>query len=58
MVGEIFKIHFFEMAKNALESSTMVGENFESHFFEIAKNKSINASRSVLDLEIVIFLYI
>ena len=38
MVGKNYEIHFFEIYKNALQSSTMVGENLEIHFFEIANN--------------------
>ena len=41
MVGENFEINFLEMAKNALQSSTMVGENFEIYFFEIVKMNRI-----------------
>ena len=38
MVGENYEIHFFEIDKNALQSSTMVGENLEIHIFEIANS--------------------
>ena len=38
MVGENVEIYFSEMAKNALQSSTMVGENFEIYFSKMGKN--------------------
>ena len=38
MAGENFEIHFSEMDKNAIQSSTMVGENSEIHISQMAKN--------------------
>ena len=38
MVGEMFEIYCYEIAKNALQLSTMVGENVEIYCYEMAKN--------------------